>query len=616
MSIRRGCHLIALWMLAGVVVMAQSPAGNPAQDEQKQQEQLREKNARALLAELLSEILTLRLPENRVSLQLGAADLLWKEDQSAARTLYREAAAGISEIYRAHDPNEVTEEDGFSLRSLWDQLRFRMLTRVAERDVKLAQELMMATRPPELPGESGVAVGLEREFEIRIAIQLAETDPARAYQLAEEKLAGGASGATDEVLEYLRRLISKDAALATKLARSLLRKIQSESAGSHEPPYLLSRLLMIISAQGVESPETPKPGEQKNDPPRLDDAVIREAVELMTTRILALLSNQNPAQRSQSEWYALSELQRLVPLAEKYAPGRLAGIRARLSELKKGLSPEVRVMLEMDALFQKDDQDAVLAAAAKLPKEQSQGIYYRLVEEAIGKGEPDRARRIMDEHLKDPAVRRQLEIHLEQNAVQTALNKGKLEEVRPLMSKVRSTRERVGILTRMAETELARGNKKEAEQLLAEARDLAGNRATGRAQLEAQLELATGYAKIDPARSFELLEGAVNRINELVAAAATLDGFFPFSQFRQDEMIMLEEGSGPFVELVREQAETLRLLLTVDFDHVRSVIAAYQRPEIRAFIRLAIVESVLTNHPEATQGPRMGRISSAAVRVY
>ena len=613
----RCCRSILVLALSGVLALAQSPAANssPPGAPQKEQQQAREKNALALLDDLLAEISLLRLPENRVTIQMAAADLLWKRDEQRARQLYREATASLSEILAAATAqnDDETEEIGYPVRQLWDQLRFRMLSRVIEHDVRLAQELLIASRPPEAANDPDARDQREKEFEMRLAVKLAESDPPRAYQLAEEKLASGARDAVPEVLEFLQNLIEKDPALAAKLARSLLKKIQADASRNLEPPYLLSRLLSILSAPGVTGQNSASKSDSGKDDKsrtsRLDEAVIREAVEAMAAQTLALLSDgsQSNFQRSQYAWFALSELQRLMPFAEKYIPGRLPVIRARLAEMEKGMPPEMKTMREMDALFQKGDPEAVLAAASKLPPDQAQFLYYRVAEDAITRGEPDKARQIMSANLKDPNVRRQLEMRLEQQAMQTAIEKGKLDEVRPLMERVRSTRERIGILTQMAGVEIKKGNRKAALQLLEEARALVGNRAASRAQLEAQMTLAGGYAEVDPARSFELLETAVSRINELMDAVASLGGFFPVSASRDNEMLMVEEG-GPFTEFLHQHAEALTLLLTADFDHVKNVVGRFERPEIKAFVRLNVAESVLAEHREGET-----RVSGSAV---
>lgn len=598
-------RVVALWLLIGSVMLAQTPATDTATPEEQRQknQELSEKRARLLLDESLREITSLRAPENRIRVQLTAADLLWKRDEKRARELFREAAGTLAELFSQASHLEAEGDNLLAATGAYttlSQLRFRMLFKVAERDAKLAQELLVASRPPALGGDGLVEYldSQERELELQIAAKLAETDPQRAYQIAEEKLEKGVKGATGEVMEFLQRLAGRDQALAARLARSIFRKIQSETSDNNpEPPYLLSRLITIISANhhaGILN----NPGENKDDkskPAAVDEAVLREALELMVTQTLGLLAESNSInpQRMQSAWFALSELRRLMPLVEKYLPTRVPALRAKLGEMDKAMPPEAKVMRELEELMQKGDLDAVLAAAGKLPKEQSQMLYYGVAQEAIGKGELDKAGQIIEKLPKEASLRKQLQQQLEQQSLQTALDKGKLDEVRPLLNKTRSANERISILTQMAGVEFAKGNRKEARKLLAEASSLISNRATNRMQLEAQLLLAGGCAGIDPARSFELLESAAGRINELLAAAAALEGFLDVLPFREGEMLMTDQDTGSLAGLLRQPAVPLALLLTTDFDRVKSVIAQFNRPEAKASVRLAIVESVL-----------------------
>ena len=50
------------------------------------------------LEDLVANIPTLKLPQNRSRLQIIAADLIWKRDQARARFLFSDAAANIVEL--------------------------------------------------------------------------------------------------------------------------------------------------------------------------------------------------------------------------------------------------------------------------------------------------------------------------------------------------------------------------------------------------------------------------------------------------------------------------------------------------------------------------------------
>ncbi|HZS07966.1 MAG TPA: hypothetical protein VFD58_24240 [Blastocatellia bacterium] len=607
-------HLIrptTLFLLTGALVFAQSPAADQSarSERQKKNQQLRETRALALLGELLAEVPSLRLPENRVRLRLAAAELLWKRDEKRARALYREATSGLAEILSATRlSDDESEEGGQPVYALWEQLRFMILEQVALHDPKLAEELLAASRPPAGVDENTPdnLRARESEFEMRLAARLADSDPQRAYQLAEEKLAGGPKGAAGEVMEFLQRLMGSDPKLASKLAGSILGRLRADYSGSEsEPPYLLSRLITIISAQPTGDTGAGAGKDDKKNPPRVDEAVLREAIELMVTRTLALLADTSPVnyQRNQYAMFGLMELQRLMPLVEKYAPGRVAALRAKLAELDKSMTPEQKSARELQALMERGDTEAILVAAAKLPKEMSQGLYYQVAVGAMTAGDLEKARQIAEKHLQNSPLRKQVENQLDQAALQKALEKGRVDEVRPMLDRLHSIQERVGILTQLAEAEFGKGNRKGAQQLLEEAHSLVGSRAANRAQLEAQIALATGYAEVDPARSFEILDSAAGRINELIAAAAALEGFNSPASFREGEMVMLDEDGNSLSDLLRQHAAALAPLVATDFERVKSVVAQFQRGEVKAFLRMAMIESTLGEHVEDDNQP-------------
>src|SRR5262245_33448486 len=79
----------------------QDPTPTPATatDEQKQKDkEAAEKRALALLDQVLDQVQMLRLPENRIRVQLAGADMLWDRNQQRARSLLAQAADGVAEM--------------------------------------------------------------------------------------------------------------------------------------------------------------------------------------------------------------------------------------------------------------------------------------------------------------------------------------------------------------------------------------------------------------------------------------------------------------------------------------------------------------------------------------
>ncbi len=61
---------------------------NPPEEQQQKEKAEKEKKAYALLEQVVDEAQLLKLPENRVRVQIGAADLFWERNEGRARTLF------------------------------------------------------------------------------------------------------------------------------------------------------------------------------------------------------------------------------------------------------------------------------------------------------------------------------------------------------------------------------------------------------------------------------------------------------------------------------------------------------------------------------------------------
>src|ERR1041384_3143622 len=104
---------LAVLCLSVLPVFAQDqPAQQPATEEQEKQKAEREKNAYRLLDQVINEAQSLRLTENRVRVQINAADLLWDQNQGRARSLFSMAAEGVAELGRSQS-QQTNRRSGF-----------------------------------------------------------------------------------------------------------------------------------------------------------------------------------------------------------------------------------------------------------------------------------------------------------------------------------------------------------------------------------------------------------------------------------------------------------------------------------------------------------------------
>jgi hypothetical protein len=127
----------------------QPTAQQPTSDEAAKQKAELEKNAYRLLDQVIDEIQSLRLPENRVRIQINTADLLWDRNQERARSLFQQASEGVSDLVRsAAAASSGNQRGGQQPDRRAFALRQELVLAAARHDAPLAYQLLAATKAP------------------------------------------------------------------------------------------------------------------------------------------------------------------------------------------------------------------------------------------------------------------------------------------------------------------------------------------------------------------------------------------------------------------------------------------------------------------------------------
>jgi len=153
---------------------------------------------------------------------------------------------------------------------------------------------------------------------------------------------------------------------------------------------------------------------------------------------------------------------------------------------------------------------------------------------------------------------------------------------------------RAAVFGRIAALEQVRKDKtvqlEELRQTLAGAYVLVAGRATNYEQLQNKLQVIRVLGASDPARTFELLQSGIDQLNELISAAATLNGF-EVEMFASNEMPL--PGNSQLGAVVVQYGRELALLAKSDFRRAVAAAEQFQYPEASLFARLSIVEAAL-----------------------
>jgi hypothetical protein len=576
-----------------------------------------EKEALQLLDAVVIEAQSLRLPENRIRVQLTTADMLWIRDEGRARSLFLQAAAGISEMMRSIDRND---RQYFNLAQTPTQLRQYLLTTAARRDANLAYEMMISTRQlqPEPSGRNFRQQFSESGLEMELLAQIAANDPKLALKNAEEAIDKGQFPRTlAKVIDQLGRTDKESAA---KLSDKLTRRLRSDTLLSNQDASGLAIELLRNGPRPTGRPVATSVNGRTGQV--LDEAAFKNLLEAVIAGALTASTRtgqaaiprrgfrtgggpaaQDPALIAQnSSRSLLIALRSLLPYVERYLPGRAAAVRQKLSEA--GMRVDSRQSFnEFNDLIRSGSVDAIVQAAPNAPTQVQSRLYQQAAVKAAREGDIERARQIANDHLQE-GQRNQVTQEVERQVALRQVAEGEIEGAQHALSQMRSDRDRVGLLIQMANAAMKKKDQKLASQLLQEARNLVGRRAENYQQLELQLSVARAYVDVDAASGAELLEAGISQLNELLSAAATLSGF-EIRIFREGELPI--QPNNMLSSIVTRYGDELGRLATIDFGRAQMGADRFQRTEARVIARIALIRRILGGTSIAESEPMFGR---------
>ena len=581
--------------LSLLVLSATAAAQLPQVKQESEEEKAKarkelERKALLLLEETLAGAQVLKLPENRAAIRVQAADLFWTRDEKRARSLFRDAAADLAAAAARG------QEGGRRDRSAWVlmQLRSQLLYTAAARDGQLALELLRDSRPAAEEGAQASPHDPDSELRLEqsIVAMSAESDPKVMLKTAEESLA---KGVTFGVLGTLQRLHRKEPESATKLMHAVVERLRGQglSGGREGFSVAISLLHMVLLPQASEPflyvnnlpTPAPRPAE-KPKPLVMEDGDLRELSDLVAAAALKDAS-------ANGAYGMMMSVRPLMPELEKRVPARAAQLRLRLAEMDKALDPHARAWARYDTLMG-GSPETMVEEAAKAPDEMRAQLYSAAAVKLLQAGDTERARQVVSENLRG-AEREQMLAHIDQTEVMRAVEKGDTDGAKAVASRIKSKERRARTLAGLAAAFALKGDRKTALQLLDEARGLVDRAPDNEREIEALLEVARGYALVEPSKTFELIDPLIDQANDMLAAAALLEKFGQGGGlFRKGEMIVspgLSELGGAHARYVKALAELAR----VDFDRTRATADRFNRDETRLMARVVVARSVLSD---------------------
>src|SRR5712692_11308819 len=598
---------------------SQSATAQASPDPQQQQEEKAklERKATVLLEQVIAEAQSLKLPENRIRVQIAAGDMLWEHSATRARGLFVDAGAALAQMNI-----DVDRTDRNEMQAL-NQLRQELVLTAGRHDGELGYQLLRSTQQQTDNAANGRRLGppSQNALEQMLLATIATTDPKLAYQKTVESLDKGEYPAS--LSTVLAQLQTKDEEAFKKLSDKALSKLNSDTLLANRNA---DNVAIGLLAPGPRPANTStntaggtKTSNSQDSPPQvlsesayhdLMDNVI--AAALTTTSLgpgnnnfpggggrgpmrAAPQNQQNPPDEAQvrqnNARMLLFGLQTMLTQIDQYLPERAPAVRQKLSDLGVNNNQFAGVN-QMRTLMQQGTSDSLVAAANVAPPQMQPRLYQQAAQRAIDEGNTDRAVQIASDHL-DESARNSIMQAVDFKRAAINPTPEKLAEIRQKLAALPSDSDRVKFLIELSLT-TQKDNPKLALRFLDDARTLVSRKATGYKDFEDQIRVADAYAALDAKKSFEVLEPGIAQLNELLSAAEVLNGF-EVEVFKDGELSL--RGDSDLVGMVARYGQELASLAKLDFDRARMTADKFLLPEPRLNAKLSIVQSALGVQP-------------------
>ena len=530
------------------------------------QAQEREK-AIELLQSLATQLGTLQSPENRARIGANIADSLWTHDEKRARALFISIEDDINWGLKIRE-NRTARDDNAGATFM--KLRTDTVTRISKHDAELALDFLRATAPTdENPAPS--VVQRERDMEVKLATQIVATNPDLAFEVGRESLSRGIS---DDLLILLKQLHKKHREHGVTLYKETIRKLRDFDFFRHRRLVDFARSLAEYLT-----------------PPVADESAFRDLMNVFTT---AASANQcDKPQFIDEVNYFCEQLRIFLPQMQKAAPLQASQLKPLANDNKPQPWQVVNShYAELQLALNSGDLDDVLELAQKYP-EMKATVYSQAVRQAQDNGDIERARKIANDFDGDPEVRQQLLSQLKLDEDSSTVTDEDLAQVQTQVNAMTRAEDRIRLLATFANS-IGGKNRAAALKLLDQAAGMLDTLKPGQSQVLNQFGLSLLYCAQKSDRGLVIMESLVPKLNELIDAAAKLDGF-DTHYMRDGEWNM--SANGRLGEMLNYLSQNASYYAWCDFDRAVSLAARFERSEIRMMAQVKLAQGILAGTP-------------------
>ena len=532
---------------------------------------LREK-AFDLLKSLAGQLGTLQSGENRARIGSNIAGSLWTNDEARARQLFSLVEEDIKQGLRPPTVNDWEDTQTFLV---FLQLRADTIGRIARHDPELALAFLKATElDPEMKRQFGLNEK-DRQLELQLARQVASSNPDVALQLARKSLSHGFSLELRSILSQLQR---KHKEHALTLHKEIVQKLGEVDLA--EDSYARSLALDLVSTF---------------TPPAADESTFRELAGLFFKTAAAKgCTSQKAPERNAAE--ICRTIGMVLAQLARIDPARAAQLRQWEPPREYSRDMPAGAYYEVRELVAEGKVDEIVSLASQYRGSEDM-LYVQAIMSAKNMGNLELARKIASDPRVNPGAGRMMLARLDEDEGRVSLNEEKLLEELKYLNSFPQSKDRARFLMSLA-NRAAPNESKTILKLLNQASEIVDSMKPGREKDDAQLHLAVLYCLQKSDRGLAMMESMVPKLNELVAAAAKLDGYGT-RYLRDGEWNMTAEGQlGSFLTLLSAHSG---YFAWCDFDRAVSLAAQFERTEIRMMAQLKLAQGILAGPPKRLQ---------------
>lgn len=545
------------YLLPLVLAVALMPAKTLAQqvNDKQADEALRQK-AYKLLESLAEQIGSLQSGENRARMGSNIARSLWAHNEARAREMFltvtKEIKAGLDD----KDPNR------YHLKAKFIKLREDTALRIGQFDPEWALEFLNETKPIDVKSS-------DDQLTLDLARFFVENNPDIAVKLGRESLRHGVSPALWRLMFSLNKN-------SRSHASALLVEIV-KAAPFQNIRYVMEHEQFYFTLARLVEPNLGR------------DPAFHELMNYFTD--VALKAGCGKKKQDNDTYHFCHRLGLVVPLMEKVAAKRVAPLKylARRDNFPYEWSPEIS---EYDDVYRNGSVDDLLAVISKGKRFRNYGQSL-VIRKLIEAGNIERARKLANEFAwGEPSIKES--VVKEVNNAERIVNEDTSEELLRQAKEFLSEEAEFYYLFRSA-TEIGARNRQTTVKLLDRASELLDKVPPERWQMQYRIGIAMRYCHVKSDRCFAIIKPVVRSMNELVSAAAKLNGF-DNGYFYDGEWNMTAEGGvGSLLTMLAQNAVYFALY---DFDRSVDLTSLFERREIRLMAQLKLAQGVLDGPPK------------------